>query len=396
MLKEKLNEYLSRKELNKKATKEVVAILVEYDYASKEMIEELVEALFELKSNAIYEFVCNQFNKIPDEYVGLFIVLCQKAINPNKFSHVFCLIVALCKQAKTTEANLILSYLIQNYVLIKKVNKQIYASFDRTMNYAGSECLFTKWVGEDERIKNGYRKLLIEFLKAYPKPEYAGKVTQWFNSNEITIHSSEQEVIAVALEQSNEEELADKKGATEVPSSAKKKESVNLTKIPIAQLLEAVNEQSLQFDKKIGELETENKELKKSESLVTDKLKSAELSLKTAELTITSLREKIATQEHTIGDLNKELSASNGKIKELNQVIDELNSKLTNVESAYGHAGQQEIDFLKGQIKKRLASEYLKYVELKGKSPDLDYYDILLDMLDEIYHVLSKNGIKFD
>ncbi len=51
---------------------------------------------------------------------------------------------------------------------------------------------------------------------------------------------------------------------------------------------------------------------------------------------------------------------------------------------------------MKGQIKKRLATGYSKYVELKEKAPDLDYYVILLDMLDEVYHVLSKNDIKFD
>ena len=395
MLKEKLNDYLNRKELSKQATKEVVSILEEYNYNSKETTEELVEVLFELKSNVVYEFVCTKFKKVPDEHEGLFIELCQKAITPNKFSHAFCLIVALCKQAKTMEANIILSYLIQNYVLIKKVNKQIYASFDRVMNYEGSECLFAKWSGEDERIKNGYRKLLIEFLKAYPKPEYADNIMQWFNVNDIIIHSSEQEVIALASERLIEE-VVNKKGVIEVSSSAKKKESVNLAKIPISQLLEAANEQSLRLYKKIEELETENKELKKGESSVTGKLKSTEISLKTAELTIESLREKIETQENAIGDLNKGLKVSNEKIIELNKVIDELNSKLANVESAYGHAGQQEIDFLKGQIKKRLASEYLKYIELKGKSPDLDYYDILLDMLDEIYHVLSKNGIKFD
>ncbi len=395
MLKENLNDYLNRKDLSKKALDEIIAILDRNNYSSNETVEELVECLFSLKSDVIYAFVSKSLKKVPDEYLGLFMEVCQKAINPNKFTHAFGLAIALFKQAEVKESNVIITFLVKNYILVKKANKQIVASFERAMHYDGAECFFIKWNNEDERIKNGYRNLLIEFLKAYPKFEYAEKVTKWFNVNGITIHNSEQEVIAVALKSLNGESTNEKE-VTNTPVSAKKNGSVDLAKIPLAQLLEAVNDRSLQLYKKIEELETENKELKKNDGLLSGKIKSDELSLKAAENTLTSLREKIVAHERTIRDLNKNLSVANNEIKRLNNVIDDINSKLKNVESAYGHAGQQEIDFLKGQIKKRLATGYSKYVELKEKAPDLDYYVILLDMLDEVYHVLSKNGIKFD
>lgn len=395
MIKEKLNTYLGRKELSKKAIDEVNVILAESEYVSKETVEELVEVLFRLKPDVIYAYVCNQLEKVSDEQLDYFIELCQKAINPNKFTHAFGLSIALCKRLKNRESNTIISYLVQNYILIKKVNKQIYVSFERALHYDGADCFFTKWTGEDARIKNGYRKLLIEFLSVYPNPEYADSVTKWYNVNGLTIHSSEQEIIAAALKQTNTQFFAHKEIA-EVHASPPKKDLGDLVQIPLAQLLEAVNDKSLQLSKKADELEFENKKLKNTEVSLTDKLKSAELSLKAAENTITSLHERINANENTIADLKRDLFADTEKIKQLNTVIDELNSKLTNVESAYGYAGQQEIDFLKGQIKKRLTLEYSKYLELKEKSPDLDYYDILLDMLDEIYHVLSKNGIKFD
>ncbi len=395
MLKENLNDYLNRKELGKKAVDEIIAILEQNNYSSNEMVEELVECLFNLKPDVIYTFVSKNLEKVPDEYLGLFMELCQKTINPNKFTHAFGLAIALFKQSKKKEPNVIVSYLVKNYILVKKVNKQIFTSFERAMHYDGAECLFIKWNTEDERIKNGYRNLLIEFLKAYPKFEYAEKVTKWFNINGITIHSSEQEVIAVALKSLNGEST-DEKEVTNKPVTAKKNGPVDLAKIPLAQLLEEVNDRSLQLYKKIEQLEAENKELKKNEGLLSGKIKSGELSLKAAENTLSSLREKIVGHERTIRDLNKNLAVANEEIKRLNNVIDDINSKLKNVESAYGHAGQQEIDFLKGQIKKRLATGYSKYVELKEKAPDLDYYVILLDMLDEVYHVLSKNDIKFD
>ena len=396
MLKEKLNDYLSRKDLSKKAIEEVISIIAEQQYSSTETVEELVEVLFGLKADAVYAFIIKQLSIVSDEYLKYFIDLCQKAINPNKFTHAFVLSIALCKQDKFTESNAILSHLVQNYILVQKINKQVYASLERAMHFDGAEYLFMKWLGENERTRNGYRKLLIEFLKVYPKAEYVDHVIKWFNVNEITIHSSEQAVMEVASRQIKTVLPQEKIERADTTVSPKEKESSDLAQVPLKNLLDAVNNQCLQLYKRVDGLEAENTKLKESQNNLTEKIKVTELSLRTAESTISTLNEKIKMQEYTISDLNKALAASAGKIKDLNATISELNSKLSNVESAYGHAGQHEIDYMKGQIKKRLASEYSKYLEVKGKAPDLDYYDILLDMLDEIYHVLGKNGIKFD
>lgn len=394
MLKEKVSEYLNRKELSKKAVDEIVAILADHNYSSEGMVEELVDALFSLKPDAVYAFVCKQLQIVPAEHLEKFIDLSRKAINPNKFTHAFALSIALCNQKKLMESNVIISHLVQNFVLVKKINKQIYASFERAMHFEGAEKLFEKWVIDDVRAKNGYRKLLEEFLKIYPKAEYVDRVTKWYASNDITICSSEQEVIGAALKKASES--ADIQEVVNVPTSAKKKGAADLAQTPIPQLLEAVNSQFAQLCKKIDELESENKKLKENAEISEDKRRNAELDLKKAEGSIQLLQDKIKAHEATIDNLNKELAVASGQIKALNSDKEKLNEKLNNVESAYGHAGQQEVEFIKGQIKKRLASEYSKYMELKDKTPDLDYYEILLDMLDEIYHVLSKNGIKFD
>lgn len=396
MLKEKVNDYLNRKELSKKAIEEIVSILAKNDFSSKEIVEELVEILFALKADVVYRFVCKQLNKIPEDLLGLFVELCQKAINTSKFNHAFLLAVAFNKREKISGFYAIVSYLIQNYVLVSKVNKQIYFSFERALHYDGADCFFEKWAGVDERTRNGFRRLLVEFLGCYPKPEYAERVTKWFHTNGMAIHSSEQEIIARAMQQTIKPKDTDTKATESNQVQEKKETTVDLAQIPIIHLLEAVQSQAVLLLKKADNLEEANKKLQESEASLTAKMQSTALSLKAANLEITTLGDKVKTQEYIIERLNRELFSASKKMEELNKTIEDLTGKLFNLESAYVHAGQQEIDFIKGQIKKRLAAEHTKYVELKDREPDLDYYVILLDMLEEIFYVLNKNGIKFD
>lgn len=394
MLKEKLNIYLSRKELSKKAIEEVISILKKEDYSSKESIKELVEVLFALKSEVTYCFVCGEFNKIQGTQLEFFIKLCQSAINPNKFNHAFVLAIGLNKHSQTSGYSEIVSYIIQKYVLVKKVNRQIYVAFERALHYDGANCFFQKWIGNNEQVRNGFRVFLIEFLKNYPTAEHVELITKWYEANEIIIHKTEQKAIEGATRQ-----IVEKKepaAASRCSLQEKGKGDVDLNHVPLSQLLEAAYDNANQLAHKTAELEKENRKLRETDKLLTDRLQSTETLLKKASGENSVLSDKIKVQEEAINDLNRDLDTARQKVMTLEKKIVEINAKLSNVESAYGQAGRQEVDHMIGKIKKLLSSEYAKYTELKEKEPDLDYYVILLDMLDDVYHVLSKNGIKFD
>lgn len=72
-----------------------------------------------------------------------------------------------------------------------------------------------------------------------------------------------------------------------------------------------------------------------------------------------------------------------------------LSERLEDLYSAYCHAGDTKVATLKGDIKRRLGSEYDKFLELKGKEPDLDYYEVLIYMVEDIFKSLKKVGIEF-
>lgn len=72
-----------------------------------------------------------------------------------------------------------------------------------------------------------------------------------------------------------------------------------------------------------------------------------------------------------------------------------LSEQLENLYSAYCHAGEMEVSALKGDIKRRLGSTYDKFLELRDKEPDLDYYEILVYMVEDIFRSLKRVGVEF-
>ena len=56
-------------------------------------------------------------------------------------------------------------------------------------------------------------------------------------------------------------------------------------------------------------------------------------------------------------------------------------------------SSRMEMAYLKHDIGKRLACEYQKYLTIQQKEPDMDYYDILLNIVGYIFKVLGKHGI---
>ena len=94
-------------------------------------------------------------------------------------------------------------------------------------------------------------------------------------------------------------------------------------------------------------------------------------------------------------DLESKVRMLTKELEEARIALENNKTKLNNVESAFGQAGQTEIDALKGNIRKRLSLEYEKYIEIKDKTPDLGYYEILLAVLEDVFRALKKNGITF-
>lgn len=393
MLKEKLEGYLNRKELSKKAIGEIIAILVQENYDSKEKTDELAEVLFALKADVIYGFA-GYLDKMSAEWLPLFTESCIKAINPVKLTHAFVLAAAMNVKGYNGEYNKIIALVVQKYVLEDNVSKQVFISFERALRYGGAECLFGKFTLGDERTRNGYRKLLMEFLKYKPELKYAESVRSWFNANEIKISESEQAVIRDAARQTNGASEKKEEGGAAVQES--KPKAADYEQVSLAQLSEAVLKNAAALFERAERAEKENGELKAEVKALNDKVREGELALRKANFEADSLKGKIDKQEGVISNLKSELHTAGGTIGDLKKRLEEITGKLTNVESAYGYAGQHEIEQLTGRIKKRLSLGYEKYNEIKEKEKDLAYYDILLELLDEIYSVLGKNGIKFD
>ena len=99
--------------------------------------------------------------------------------------------------------------------------------------------------------------------------------------------------------------------------------------------------------------------------------------------------------EWMVKERERQLDEYKNSLREREEEAKKYKMKLENVESAYGQAGQNEIDAILGKIKKKLANDYETYLELKDKEPDIENYDVLMILLDSVYKTLKKYGITF-
>ena len=369
MIFDELETYINRKELSGKAIKEVVDILTSKDYSSEDDFNELLKILLKLRSEVIFSFVTSKAPVISESLIkgiGETIVV----DNPVKSGHIYAAVIAFAKINYLECANnLLRRFVVTN--IKGKLDKRLSDGFKRVICYGFDTYIFSKLEGWDSRELMLYGRLLTEASELINNSDFTAAVAKCFELNGININLSADKIVA----------------ETDAPVKSPKAsiDSANLDLGTLTGLL----------IKKISEIEEDNKT--KGNDLF--HLRSENLELKNKVADLTSRCERVTEQNNgycqKIVEFESIIRKLKAELEEAESALSVHKERLDNVESAFGQAGQTEIDALKGAIKQRIAPEYAKYRELLDKDPDMAYYEILLAMLNDIFRALKKNGISF-
>ncbi len=382
MIFDKLEIYIKRKELSKKAISEVCEIIASEDYSTDEEIDSLVKVFVKLKSVVLYNFITSGLKVLTKELAEK-IVARVDVRNSQKAGHIYCMIIALDRANFTAEANSLLLKFVRANVS-NKMSNQFFDGFRQALKYGYDTFLFSKLEGWTVRDINLYILLLTRSAEFLNDSQFTDAAKSCAEKNF--------EILGNCSKESNEI-----------------KQDLGQKAEQIAVTVEDVENKNQEKNSNGGFLSTIE-----ILNLLKQRFEDAQSSIKVKEAEIDSLKAEIAATKARFLDSEskeKKLSAmydaehlklvgAETEIKELKQKLNEteaavvsLNSKLSNVVSAYEQAGQNEIDSMKENLSRRLASEYRKYLDIKSKEVDIDYYDVLILILDEVFKVLKKNGI---
>ena len=375
MLIERIAEYTKRKELSNKAKSELVELLKGINFNNKQEIQDIVSELFKLHSDVLRALVTSL-----DEEKLKILVNEIDFKNLNKSFHIYVIASTLFKEGRTDSGKNILEQFITSNPFTGKINKQVFLGLDKALALDGSDvfmCRHSEWT---LRNRETLRKIWIEAAIYLQKDSFSQCAMQWFKNNDIVLKPAE---AAVLVKPNNE--------AVDAQQTKTDDTSVRLQELSTKLLLEELENRLRNSE----EIKKERDEIKASTLMLKEDLTKQKNE-------IVSLQEKNNTIVNTNNELKNAVAKLENQLIESKQMLNDsqneekkLLMKLDNVESAYSHAGQMEVSAIVGKIKSRLASAHEKYIEIKAKEPDIDYYDVLLDILDEIFKVLKKNGIVF-
>ncbi len=376
MIWEQLKTYTERKELSTKAIKEVGNILVRGQYSTDEEIAELNKVLLKLHSDVLFNFFTCNAVAVTEELVEK-IVKTIDVQNPVKAGHIYVAVIALAKAGHQSQASSLLMRFVQTNLPKKLSNKLLYDGFRRAIKYGSDSYLFAQLDGWKDREINLYMRLLSECAGYLNDSEFA-KATEIFCQN-----NGKNYVGQGGGTVSETTSVLDGNKPKTPKASDKTVDALDLCEI--LKLLEC----------KVTAIKAENSS--KGEEI--QSLRAENLALKNSNMSLTTEAEKLKVQNSEMAqkmpDLESKIRTLNKELEEARIALESNRTKLSNVESAFGQAGQTEIDALKGNIRKRLSLEYEKYIEIKDKTPDLGYYEILLAVLEDVFRALKKNGITF-
>ena len=377
MVLEKVKEYGKRKELSNKAKNELVEILSQLDFNNKAEVNETVAELYKMNAGVLYSYILT-LDKVKSDILteGIDINRADKA------THIYLTCAALLRIKNGEKARFILESFIQANIFAPKINKLVFIGLQRAMNCEGADILVSECTGWDEGNISGFRKIWIKAAELAQDAKFNEYASRWFENNNLKKSDAESatlKTISVAnVEEKPKEEIIKAKATAH-------------KEISTEELIAELTKRLAAFDS----LKKDNKVLASTnESLIQETNDLKFEIVKREDINRKLMIEKDSSDED-VRLKNKQIKELTNKLNESEETINKLKAKLENIESAYNHAGQTGIDELKNNIKSRLSSEYEKYLELKSKEADMDYYDILLSMLDEVYRVLRKNGITF-
>ena len=376
MIWEKVATYTARKELSPKAVKEVSDILAVGQYVSDEDIAELEKALLKLNSDVLYNFFTNNSAAVTEE-LNEKIVRSIDVQNPVKAGHIYVAVIALAQAGYQSQASFLLMRFVQGNLPKKLGNKLLYDGFRRAIKYGSDSYLFSKLENWKDREINLYTRLLSESAQYLNDPEFV-------NAAETFCQNNGRKYVGPGRETASEKTPAHDENKPKTSKSSDKP----VDAFDVCEILKLL-------ENKVASIKAENHS--KSEEILG--LRTENLALKNSNMSLTTEVEKLKTQNSEMAqkvlDLESKVKVLTKELEEARKDLENNKAKLNNVESAFGQAGQTEIDALKGNIRKRLSLEYEKYIEIKDKTPDLGYYEILLAVLEDVFRALKKNGITF-
>lgn len=382
MVLQQVQEYSKRKELSNKAKQELTDILKQFDFSDESELREIVVTLYGMHPDVLSGFISGAS---ADNVEKIKSILDYK--NANKSLHVYVAVVALFNSGHEKAGSELLEKFIAENAFVKKINKQVFIGLDKVFNVNGAEKAITsECFGWSQRNVSGFRKIWMEAAEYLKNDRISDCAMKWMENNKIIPIQKEK----ILLEKGD---AFVKDGCEE--KIIKQQDKNNIEKASFEELLKALTQKAQTINEENLKIKTERDGcVKDLESLRIELLNvKTQLAQKSDEI------EKKINEIEKIKQDNDLLTTEfkNTKVK-LAASIEEgqkLQLKLKNVESAYGQAGKTEIESVLDKIKNRLSSEHEKYIEIKSKEPDMDYYEVLIAMLDEIYRVLKKNGITF-
>lgn len=382
MIWDKLEIYIKRKELSKKAIDEACEIIASGDYSTDEEVDSLVKALVKLKSVVLYTFITSGAKVLTKELAEKMVTRVDVR-NSQKAGHIYCMAIALDKAHFTEEANSLLLKFVRANVS-NKMSNQLFDGFRQALKYGYDTFLFSKFEGWTSRDINLYGLLLTRSAEVLNDIPFSAAVKSCADKNSAILVdcSKENNEAKQELKQNVEQKAAITENAVN-KSHEPNPDNISLSTIEIFNLLKQRFEDA---QNTIKFKETEIGNLKIEISTVRARCSDLERKEKKLSAMYDAEHLKLVGAETDIRELKQKLTETEANVVN-------LNSKLSNVVSAYGQAGQKEIDSMKENLSRRLSAEYRKYLDIKSKEVDVDYYEILIFILDEVFKVLKKNGI---
>ena len=376
MMWEKLEVYIARKELSAKAIKEAADILARGEYSSEDDISKLSAVLLKLNPDVLYNFFTSGSAAITEDLIEK-VVKSIDVQNPVKAGHIYIAVIALSKAGYRAQAGSLLMQFIRTNLPKKSDNKSLYDGLRRATKYGADSYLFAKLDGWSDREINLFTMFLSKCAQYFNDSELTEAVEKFCQNNGKNFVPRNQESIEKKVPKSDADNCKTLKSVDKVANE-----------LDLDAILKLLEDKITVMQ---GEVRSKREELRG--------LKSENLSLKNSNRNLMSQLETSKAQNSDLMEKTRDLESKvKGLTRELEGAKNALESnraKLNNIESAFGQAGQTEIDALKGNIHKRLSSEYEKYIEIRDKTPDLGYYEILMAVLEDIFRVLKKNGITF-
>ena len=367
---EKISEYKKRKELTKKAKIEIAELLKDVNFDNLLEVKSIVNELFALHPDVLSSFILTL-----NETKSNMIIECFDYNNASKAQHIYLSAIALAKIGNEMGLKSVLENFILCNAFGNKVNKYLYIGLEKALA-VDSEILVRKCINWRERCIVGFRKIWMETVEYSSSNTVIECANLWFKNNDIVPTQDE----ALMLSQNNI--------VSEKPLKDKLLELSNCSNGELLKELTKRLESAEQIKLEKSELERSKQSLESEVSRLQQTVQIEHQNFEKMFALKNSLENDLINYKKQIGDLRNQLISTK-------EELEKYKSKLGNIESAFGQAGQTEIDAILGKIKSRLLSEHEKFLELKTKEPDMEYYDILVAMLDEIYRVLKKNGITF-